>query len=160
VDESFYGNWTTGSTAIATVSYYGTHTGQAVGATTSYTSGYLLHPTPRTCSNVLRSPQGPDNVAPRIDSIDPNTVTVGTTVPSVTINGTGFGSSLPTVNLPQGVTVAGGMSSSNGKIILNSVVVSATASISPNSITVTVKAPDGSSQTSNQGAFMLDGPFS
>jgi hypothetical protein len=62
VDESFYGNWTTGSTAIATVSYYGTHTGQAVGATTSYTSGYLLHPTPRTCSNVLRSPQGSDNV--------------------------------------------------------------------------------------------------
>jgi hypothetical protein len=64
VDESFYGHWSTASTAIATVDNYATHTGKAVGSTTSYTSGYLLHPTPRTCSNVLRSPQGSDNVGP------------------------------------------------------------------------------------------------
>jgi hypothetical protein len=62
VDESFYGHWSTASTAIATVDYYATHTGKAVGSTTSFTSGYLLHPTPRACSNVLRSPQGSDNV--------------------------------------------------------------------------------------------------
>jgi hypothetical protein len=63
VDESFYGHWSTASTTIATVNYYATHTGKAVGSTTSSTSGYLLHPTPRTCSNVLRSLQGSDNVA-------------------------------------------------------------------------------------------------
>jgi hypothetical protein len=63
VDESFYGHWSTASTAIATVDYYATHTGKAVGSTTSSTSGYLLHPTPRDCSNVLRTPQGSDNVA-------------------------------------------------------------------------------------------------
>jgi hypothetical protein len=74
VDESFYGHWSTASTAIATVDYYATHTGKAVGSTTSSTSGYLLHPTPRTCSNVLRSPTGSDNV-----THCPTSVSIGAT---------------------------------------------------------------------------------
>ena len=48
VDGSFYGNWTTANTAITTADYYGTHTGKAVGSTTSLTFGYRLHAGPRT----------------------------------------------------------------------------------------------------------------
>jgi hypothetical protein len=84
-------------------------------------------------------------------------VTVGTNVAQVTISGSGFGSS-PTVNLPQGVTVLGGQGSSNTQIILNNAAISINAPIGPNSITVTTKATDGTNQTSNQGAFTLDGP--
>ena len=41
VSDSFYGNWTTGNTSIATVDHYGTHTGVAIGSTTSKTNGEL-----------------------------------------------------------------------------------------------------------------------
>jgi hypothetical protein len=60
VDESFYGNWTTASTAIATVDYYGMHSGKAVGSTTSSTFGYLLHAGARTqCPSVLFARRAP-----------------------------------------------------------------------------------------------------
>lgn len=36
-----YGNWSSANTGIATVDYYGTHTGQSVGSTTSSTGGQL-----------------------------------------------------------------------------------------------------------------------
>lgn len=154
VSDSADGNWTTANSSIATVDYSGTHTGHGVGSTTSSTSALLqISSIQVTCPLRRSTGRGNDNVAPRIDSIDPNTVTVGTTVPSVTILGAGFGSS-PTVNLPQGVTYTGGISWTDSKIILNTVVVSISATIGPNSITVT-----SNSQKSNQGAFTLDGPF-
>jgi hypothetical protein len=43
VSDSFY-NWSTANTTIATVDYYGTHTGHAVGSTTCNTSGQLESP--------------------------------------------------------------------------------------------------------------------
>jgi hypothetical protein len=65
VSSSFYNAWSTASTSIATVDYYGTHTGISVGSTTSLTSGSLpsiyqggTHP----CSLVQRTPSGGDNV--------------------------------------------------------------------------------------------------
>jgi ferredoxin len=39
VSGSFYGNWTTANSAIATVDTYGTHTGKGIGSTTSSTHG-------------------------------------------------------------------------------------------------------------------------
>ena len=41
VSDSFYGNWSSANTSIATVDYYATHTGVSVGSTTSNTSGNL-----------------------------------------------------------------------------------------------------------------------
>jgi len=40
VSGHFNGNWSTASTTIATVDYYGTHTGHAVGSTTSTLMGF------------------------------------------------------------------------------------------------------------------------
>ena len=41
VSDSFYNKWSTAYTAIATVDYYGTHTGVSVASTTSNTLAYL-----------------------------------------------------------------------------------------------------------------------
>jgi hypothetical protein len=41
VSDSFYNKWVSLNTAVATVDYYGTHTGVSVASTTSNTSGYL-----------------------------------------------------------------------------------------------------------------------
>lgn len=41
VSDSFYGGWSTANTSIATVDYYGTHSGVAAGSTTSSTWGDL-----------------------------------------------------------------------------------------------------------------------
>jgi hypothetical protein len=70
VSDSFYNNWSTASTTIATVDYYGTHTGHVVGSTTSQTSGLLIcspirsgcpqcNPTPRGGANVITISQSP-----------------------------------------------------------------------------------------------------
>ena len=94
---------------------------------------------------------------PNISSISPDTVLVGTNSVQLTITGSCFGSS-PTVNLPTGVTLLHGQSSTNSTIIV-SVKVSVSAPIGPNSITVSANVAGGSKQTSNQGAFTLDGPY-
>ena len=63
----FYYNWSTGSTQIATVDAYGTHTGVAVGSTTSYTSGDLNNNSQiRKCPIVVFNPSGNDKVTPTI----------------------------------------------------------------------------------------------
>lgn len=41
VSDSFYGNWRTGNTSIATVDFWGTHTGKALGSTTTNTNGQI-----------------------------------------------------------------------------------------------------------------------
>jgi IPT/TIG domain-containing protein len=94
---------------------------------------------------------------PSISSISPDTVLVGSTGVQLTITGSCFGSS-PTVNVPSGVTLLSGQSSTNSTIIV-SVKVSVSAPIGANSITVSTKVAGGGKQTSNQGAFTLDGPF-
>jgi hypothetical protein len=67
VSDAFYNNWSTASTTIATVDYYGTHTGHALGSTTSNTHGDLPSKT-RFCPINTCYPGGGDNVAvmPRI----------------------------------------------------------------------------------------------
>lgn len=66
VDDSsyFYGNWTTANTSIATVNYYGTHTGVAAGTTTSKTSAYLQAEGKQApdCPVKFFSPSGTANV--------------------------------------------------------------------------------------------------
>ena len=39
ISDAFYSNWSTANSSIATVDYYGTHTGMSVGSTTSSTDG-------------------------------------------------------------------------------------------------------------------------
>jgi hypothetical protein len=114
-DGSFYGNWTTANTAITTADYYGTHTGKAVGSTTSSTVGYLLHTSIRDCPNVRYAPQGSDNVEPQVSigyfSQNPilkgNTATVQVTVNSsatITLAIAGNGSGAATFNGSGGPT--------------------------------------------------------
>jgi len=157
-------NWSSTNTGVATVSTGLVH-GVSVGSVTANVVSTTSDPVYGTACNVscpfavaYPGGSGPGNTVPRIDSVTPNTVTVGTSVSSVTIAGAGFGSA-PVVNLPQGVTVLGGQGSTDTQIILNNVSVSINAPIGPNSMTVTAKGTDGSSQTSNSGAFTLDGPF-
>jgi len=67
VSDSFYSNWSTGSTQIATVDAYGTHTGVGVGSTTSFTSGDLNNNSQiRKCPIVVFNPSGNDKVTPSI----------------------------------------------------------------------------------------------
>jgi len=68
ISSNFDNNWSTANTSIATADYYGTHTGHAVGSTTSSTWANLLiagghtYPCPRT----RFTPGGGDNVKPTI----------------------------------------------------------------------------------------------
>ena len=55
---SFYNNWSSANTAIATVDKYGTHTGVAQGSTTSKTQGSLLSPNLKVCPLLARYPTG------------------------------------------------------------------------------------------------------
>ena len=155
--------WWTGSTSIATATSSSHQiNGISVGTTNHYAQSINMYWGPKedapSCDLSQEEPSAPTNVTPQITDIEPNSVIVGSNVLSVTINGSGFGSS-PTVNLPQGVTVTGGQGSTDTKIILNNVAVSTNAPIGPNSITVTARGSDGTNQTSNQGVFTLDGPF-
>jgi hypothetical protein len=74
VSSYFWGNWTTGNTRIATVNTYGTHTGVAVGTTSSNTFSYLEAEGRQApaCPIKFFSPSGGDNVMPTISG--PNTV--------------------------------------------------------------------------------------
>jgi hypothetical protein len=63
VSSSFYYNWSSANTSIATVDSYGTHTGMSAGSTTSQTSGCLNNNDPRLrCPRSCQSPSGGDNV--------------------------------------------------------------------------------------------------
>jgi hypothetical protein len=63
VSDAAYGNWTTWNSSIATVDYYGTHTGRGVGSTTSSTSALLqISSIQVTCPVRQSSGRGNDNV--------------------------------------------------------------------------------------------------
>jgi len=64
VSGAFYNNWSTVSTTVATADYYATHTGHAVGSTTSNTWGYLAWAVTRACTRTRFTPSGGDNVTP------------------------------------------------------------------------------------------------
>jgi len=64
VSSRLYGNWATTNPAIATVASNGTHTGVAVGSTTSGTLGLLMIQHGRICYNTQEHAGGNDNVNP------------------------------------------------------------------------------------------------
>ena len=62
VSSTFYYNWSSGSTSIATVDTYGTVTGVSAGSTTADTNGHLQSNGPRSCPSIYRTPGGGVNV--------------------------------------------------------------------------------------------------
>ena len=80
---SFYNNWSSANTAIATVDKYGNHTGVAQGATTSKTQGSLLSPNLKVCPLLARTPGGSVNVQ------KPTSLSGPTFTPNNVINYTG-----------------------------------------------------------------------
>jgi hypothetical protein len=169
VNDNTLSSWSTSNSSVATVGTHGSGTpglvaGVGAGSPTiaaqyllddpQYTS-YWCEGSSWACPLYVTSGSAgaPGGVTPKITSVEPDLVVVGTTVPTLTIQGTGFGSS-PTVSLPQGVTFTGGQASTNKQIILSNVSVSINGPIGPNSITVTA-----SNQPSNPWPFTMDGPF-
>jgi len=64
VSDSFYGAWSTADTTIATVDYYGTHTGVSVGSTNSQAIAYLPGSAQPRCPLKYQGPRGGANVGP------------------------------------------------------------------------------------------------
>ncbi len=62
VSGAFYNSWTTVNHSVTTANQYGTHTGVAVGSTTSNTRGQLEHASTRECQLLYFTPSGSDNV--------------------------------------------------------------------------------------------------
>jgi hypothetical protein len=76
ISDAFYGNWSTSNTSVATVNYYGVHTGVSAGSTTSTTDGEVeSNNVPHYCPMQAHPPKGNDNVQkPTSDAIcDQNT---------------------------------------------------------------------------------------
>lgn len=72
VSSSFYGNWSTANTSIATVDTYGTHNGIAVGTTSSTTWGDLqIFNMQYHCPIQEKAPGGGDNVTTPIQHTYP-----------------------------------------------------------------------------------------
>ena len=70
---SYFYNWTTQSTSIATTTSQGVHTGVAPGGTTSFTQGQILHTNGRNgCYYISAGKQGPTNTV--TVSVSPNTI--------------------------------------------------------------------------------------
>ena len=66
VSTTFYYNWSSGSTSVATVNSYGTVTGVSIGSTTAGTYAHLLSNGPKSCPSIYRTPSGGLNVQPKI----------------------------------------------------------------------------------------------
>lgn len=67
ISSNFYSNWTSSNTGIVTVDTYGTHTGVAVGSTTSQTHGYYqTNNAHARCPNLYCNPSGNANATPKI----------------------------------------------------------------------------------------------
>jgi hypothetical protein len=84
ISSRFDGNWTTANHAIATVGFDGTHTGVAVGSTTSSTFGPVMTQHGRICYNTQKNAGGGDNVATL--SCTPSSITRGGSV-TCSVNG-------------------------------------------------------------------------
>jgi hypothetical protein len=155
VSTSFYSGWSSGDTSIVTVDTDGTHTGVAVGSTTSQAFGDLpSNDAHMNCPNLGHTPSGGLSTLPIITSIDPDTVLVGSSNVQVEIDGKGFGPSTPTVSLPQGVTSSGQASTDTKIIITMSVSTAAPVGLASISVTNTTI-----NLTSGASSFTLDGPF-
>jgi hypothetical protein len=151
--------WSSDNTNVATSQGGGSFNGVGSGTFDAQANATLLDVNP-DC------PQGPNNpcpnspyfdqkqgaITPRIDSINPTFLNAGDTGKSVTIHGAGFGT-LPTVNLPSGVSSNNQQDSTDSTIVLPNVSVAASTYIGPDNITVTA-----SGQMSAPSPFTIDGP--
>jgi hypothetical protein len=147
--------WWTANTSIATASNKRI-TGVAVGTTRHYAQSIDMYwglktDNPDGCPLSQKVPSAPTNVAPQITSISPSTGTIGKTLP-VVITGTGFGTS-PTVQTGPGIAAT--VTSANDTRINASFAIAPNASVGSYGVTVTVKAPDGTSLPSNNINFTL-----
>jgi hypothetical protein len=148
VSANFYNSWTTGNTSIVTVDSLGTHTGLAVGSTTSKTNGYLAsNDAHNNCPLLFRTPSGgvtvPD-ATPLITGINPSDWNAGSTIP-VTFTGQYFGTNAPTLSFSPGSGITYSLSSYSDTQIAASVTV---ASGTPNedvNVSVTNNGYGGSS---------------
>jgi hypothetical protein len=90
VSNTFYNTWVSEATSVATVNYYGTHTGVSVGSTTSYCSALLTsNDAHERCPALARKPTAPVNTTPKvtIDSLAPNPIPQsGTATAHVTVD--------------------------------------------------------------------------
>jgi hypothetical protein len=152
VSDSFFGQWSSDNTSIATVDTYGNVTGVSAGSTIARTFGTLYNNDEyRNCPLQGYRPSGSVNVAPTLSTISPAKGPLGVTV-TVTINGSGFGTS-PTVNAGTGITVT--VNSATNTQIQASFNISASATQGNQSVTVTAGG-----QTSSSVNFFLQVPTS
>jgi hypothetical protein len=153
--------WSSSNTNVATSQGNGSFTGVAAGTFSAQAAATLLDENAdcpegshSPCPNTPYPGSAGGTIKPVITSISPTFLNAGDNKKSLTINGSGFGSS-PTVNLPQGVTLdsTNQQTSTTTQIQLSAVDVAASAYIGANSITVTA-----SGQTSAPAGFTIDGP--
>lgn len=154
ISDSFYGNWKSLATSVVTVDYYGTHTPQSVGSTTTETSAYIEstahYP---VCPNTYRAPQGGAYVA--VLSCTPNSVTRGGSV-TCSVSGQAGGSTFSNWQFKDsnGNTVSGsGTSGSWSGVVVTtgtvSVKVTSGSNTSTPNATITVTNRSGSAWTFN-----------
>ena len=145
-------SWGTGNHAIATAQSH-VITGVAPGNTTNFVQAMLRFggPAAKNCPEDPINPTGAANVMPQITSFDSNPIMIGSTDQTLTIYGSGFGTS-PMVSLPAGFTSTG-QASNPTQIVLTGVSVSFSATIGSNNVTVTANG-----QTSPPASLGVNGP--
>jgi hypothetical protein len=142
------------------VNAIGTHTGVAVGSTTSYTFGFLNNNDSRLkCPLQQKHPTGGDNVGPVISDIWPPQGALDSTISPVTISGVGFGNNLAklTATAGSGISITLNSVSDNGTnaSIVGSFSIPPNASVGTTYISVSVAAADGTTQPSNNYPFTI-----
>jgi hypothetical protein len=145
-------SWGSTNTGVATLPNSTLHT-VAVGSATGSSLVQLQRANPPRCPQTVFGPlqQSITVNKPTITSFDPNPIMIGTNNGSLTINGTGFGTS-PAVNLPPGITKTG-QASTDIQIVLSGVSVAFTSNIGSNNVTVTA-----GSATSSPASLGVNGP--
>lgn len=151
------GSWSSSNTSVMTVNSSGLMSTVGSGRATLAFIGNLPansdcgYPLPGECPPTNFQSSAPVTAAPRIDSIDPDSVMMGSNNVQLTIKGAGFGSS-PAVNLPQGVTNLNSGGNSDTTIVIT-VNVTFNATIGTNTLSVTAN-----NQGSSPADFTIDGP--
>ncbi len=143
VSSAFYGAWGTSPTGYATVDYYATHTGVAVGSTSSFSSGILTTNNQRfECPDQQFSPGGGVNVRPKVTfsgtPVVPqgSTATITATVKPPT-NTTSITLTLSTTSGSGSATFLDGTSSMNITADTALTILGVQASSTPNNISLT-----------------------
>jgi len=141
--------WRSSNTSIATPSS-GQHSSMATfqGVSPGLANGNVV----AQDSGCTARGTGPITVTPMITSIAPNPIMIGSTNQTLTIEGSGFGTS-PTAILPAGFTSSGQGSTPN-QIVLTGVSVAYSATVGNNNVTVTANGPPSPAAT-----LVVDGPY-